>query len=291
MPRIKKEAKTAYFLIAPAFTLFLVFSLYPLLWSARISFTSWDGLNATKKFIGTKNYSELLRNPEFLQSFRVTVVYVFVVTVCSTVIGFLLALALSKRMKSSAIYRTIFFSPVVTATVAAGVVWQLLFDPFSGLFNIALRAIGIEGPNWLGDPKWSLIAVSIVGIWKRIGFAMIIFAAGIASLPISCYEAAKIDGATGIKLIRYMTIPLLKPVTAVVAITGVIDSIQVFDHIFVMTNGGPMGSTNVLSMYLYNQGFRVFHLGMASAVGWLLFVLILIVTAFQWQFTKGAEND
>lgn len=291
MPRIKKEAKTAYFLIAPAFTLFLVFSLYPLLWSARISFTSWDGLNATKKFIGTKNYSELLRNPEFLQSFRVTVVYVFVVTVCSTVIGFLLALALSKRMKSSAIYRTIFFSPVVTATVAAGVVWQLLFDPFSGLFNIALRAIGIEGPNWLGDPKWSLIAVSIVGIWKRIGFSMIIFAAGMASLPISCYEAAKVDGATGIKLIRYMTIPLLKPVTAVVAITGVIDSIQVFDHIFVMTNGGPMGSTNVLSMYLYNQGFRVFHLGMASAVGWLLFALILIVTAFQWQFTKGAEND
>ena len=291
MRRIKKEVRTAYFLIAPAFALFLVFSLYPLLWSARISLTSWDGLNATKKFIGFKNYSELIRNPEFLQSFRVTVVYVLVVTICSTVIGFLLALALSKRIKSSALYRTIFFSPVVTATVAAGVVWQLLFDPFSGLFNVALRAIGIEGPNWLGDPKWSLIAVSIVGIWKRIGFAMIIFAAGIASLPISCYEAAKVDGATGIKLIRHMTIPLLKPVTALVVITGVIDSIQVFDHIFVMTNGGPMGSTNVLSMYLYNQGFRVFHLGMASAVGWLLFVLILIVTAFQWQFTKGAEND
>lgn len=291
MRRIKKDGKTAYFLIAPAFALFLVFSLYPLLWSARISLTSWDGLNATKKFIGTKNYSELLRNPEFLQSFRVTVVYVLVVTMCSTVIGFLLALALSKRIKSSALYRTIFFSPVVTATVAAGVVWQLLFDPFSGLFNVALRAIGLEGPNWLGDPKWSLIAVSIVGIWKRIGFAMIIFAAGIASLPISCYEAAKVDGATGIKLIRHMTIPLLKPVTALVVITGVIDSIQVFDHIFVMTNGGPMGSTNVLSMYLYNQGFRVFHLGMASAVGWLLFALILVVTVFQWQFTKGAENE
>jgi ABC-type sugar transport system permease subunit len=289
--RIKKDVRTAYFLIAPAFALFLVFSLYPLLWSARISLTSWDGLNATKKFIGTKNYSELLRNPEFLQSFRVTVAYVLVVTMCSTVIGFLLALALSKRIKSSALYRTIFFSPVVTATVAAGVVWQLLFDPFSGLFNVALRAIGLEGPNWLGDPKWSLIAVSIVGIWKRIGFAMIIFAAGIASLPISCYEAAKVDGATGIKLIRHMTIPLLKPVTALVVITGVIDSIQVFDHIFVMTNGGPMGSTNVLSMYLYNQGFRVFHLGMASAVGWLLFALILAVTVFQWQFTKGAENE
>jgi ABC-type sugar transport system permease subunit len=289
--RIKKDGKTAYFLIAPAFALFLVFSLYPLLWSARISLTSWDGLNATKKFIGTKNYSELLRNPEFLQSFRVTVVYVLVVTMFSTVIGFLLALTLSKRIKSSALYRTIFFSPVVTATVAAGVVWQLLFDPFSGLFNVALRAIGLEGPNWLGDPKWSLIAVSIVGIWKRIGFAMIIFAAGIASLPISCYEAAKVDGATGIKLIRHMTIPLLKPVTALVVITGVIDSIQVFDHIFVMTNGGPMGSTNVLSMYLYNQGFRVFHLGMASAVGWLLFALILVVTVFQWQFTKGAENE
>lgn len=278
-------------MIAPAFILFLIFSLYPLLWSARISLTSWDGLNATKKFIGIRNYSELIHNPEFLQSFRVTIFYVIVVTTFSTVIGFFLALALSKRLKSSALYRTIFFSPVVTATIAAGVVWQLLFDPFSGLFNVTLRAIGINGPNWLGDPKWSLIAVSIVGIWKRIGFAMIIFAAGLASLPISCYEAAKLDGATGLKTIRYMTIPLLKPVTTVVAITGIIDSIQVFDHIFIMTNGGPMGSTNVLSMYLYNQGFRVFHLGMASAVGWLLFALIFVVTILQWQFTKGAENE
>lgn len=291
MRRIKRDIKAAYLLISPAFALFLVFSLYPLLWSARISFTSWDGLNENKKFIGIQNYSQLLQSSEFMQSFRVTVIYVLVVTVASTVIGFLLALALAKRVKSSALYRTIFFSPVVTATVAAGVVWGLLFDPFSGLFNVALRAIGITGPNWLGDPKWSLFAVSIVGIWKRIGFAMIIFAAGLASLPISCYEAAKVDGATGIKLIRYLTIPMLKPVTTVVAITGVIDSIQVFDHIFVMTNGGPMGSTNVLSMYLYNQGFRVFHLGVASAVGWLLFITILFVTIFQWQFTKGAEND
>ena len=209
MPRIKKEAKTAYFLIAPAFTLFLVFSLYPLLWSARISFTSWDGLNATKKFIGTKNYSELLRNPEFLQSFRVTVVYVFVVTVCSTIIGFLLALALSKRMKSSAIYRTIFFSPVVTATVAAGVVWQLLFDPFSGLFNIALRAIGIEGPNWLGDPNTALYSLLFISFPWIASLPFFVFLTGLQNIGTEVFEAAAIDGCSRMKRFFLIDMPLL----------------------------------------------------------------------------------
>jgi multiple sugar transport system permease protein len=285
-----RQARTAYLLITPVFLLFLGFTVYPLIWSAQISLTSWDGLNAVKKFVGLHNYANLLGDSEFLQSLRVTAIYSFSVTLISTVLGFGLALLLARRHRSAALYRTVFFSPVVTATVAAAVVWQLLFDPFAGPINVGLRAIGLPQPGWLGDPHWALAAVAIVGIWKRLGFAMVIFSAGLASLPTSCFEAAALDGATGWRLIRYITIPLLRPITALVLITGLIDSIQVFDHIFVMTNGGPMGSTNVLSLYLYNQGFKVFHLGYASAVGWVLFGIILAATIIQWQFRRGAEK-
>lgn len=283
----RRNQLTAYLLIAPAFLLFAVFTAYPLLWSANISLTSWDGLNAVKHYVGFSNYTKLFADPEFRQSFRVTTEYVVGVTAVSTVLGLGLALLLQHRARSSAFYRTIFFSPVVTATVAAAVVWQLLFDPFTGFINVVLRGVGLPGWNWLSDPKLALWAVGVVGVWKRVGFAMIIYSAGLASLPTSVYEAAAIDGASGRKLLRHVTLPLLKPITSIVLITGVIDAVQVFDHIFVMTNGGPIGSTNVLALYLYNQGFRIFHLGYASAVGWVLFGVVLLVTVVQWQLRKG----
>lgn len=280
-----KNIKIAYLLIAPAFLLFLVFNAYPLLWSLYISFTSWDGLNSVKTFVGIQNYTNLLSDHEFQVSLRVTIIYVFFVTALSSILGFIIALNLQK-IRFSNIYRTLYFSPVVTATVAAGVVWQLIFDPFSGILNKFISAIGITGPNWLSDTRFALPAVIVVGIWKRIGFAMVVFAAGLASLPTTTYEAAALDGADGLKAIRYITIPLLKPIFFVVLITGFIDSIQVFDHIFVMTNGGPMGSTQVLSMLLYNQGFRLFHLGTASAVGWIILLGVFIMTLLQQLISR-----
>lgn len=280
-----KNIKIAYLLIAPAFLLFLVFNAYPLLWSLYISFTSWDGLNSVKTFVGIQNYTNLLSDHEFQVSLRVTIIYVIFVTALSSILGFIIALNLQK-IRFSNIYRTLYFSPVVTATVAAGVVWQLIFDPFSGILNKFISAIGMTGPNWLSDTRFALPAVIVVGIWKRIGFAMVVFAAGLASLPTTTYEAAALDGADGLKAIRFITIPLLKPIFFVVLITGFIDSIQVFDHIFVMTNGGPMGSTQVLSMLLYNQGFRLFHLGTASAVGWIILLGVFIMTLLQQLISR-----
>lgn len=280
-----KNSKIAYLLIAPVFLLFLVFNAYPLLWSLYISFTSWDGLNSVKTFVGIQNYTNLLSDHEFQVSLRVTIIYVIFVTALSSILGFIIALNLQK-IRFSNIYRTLYFSPVVTATVAAGVVWQLIFDPFSGILNKFISAIGMTGPNWLSDTRFALPAVIVVGIWKRIGFAMVVFAAGLASLPTTTYEAAALDGADGLKAIRYITIPLLKPIFFVVLITGFIDSIQVFDHIFVMTNGGPMGSTQVLSMLLYNQGFRLFHLGTASAVGWIILLGVFIMTLLQQLISR-----
>ena len=284
----KSQGRIAFGLISPAFILFLVFNAYPLLWSLYISFTKWDGFNPVKKFIGFDNYKYLFTNSEFLTSIRVTTIYVVIVTILSTILGFAIAIAL-QNIKNAYFYRTLFFSPVVTATVAAGVVWQLIFDPFSGIVNKFLAIIHIVGPNWLSDPKYSLPAVIVVGIWKRIGFAMVVFAAGLAALPISTYEAAALDGAQGWKAIRYITIPLLKPIILVVLITGFIDAIQVFDHIFVMTGGGPMGSTQVLSLLLYNQGFRLFNLGVASAIGWIILAFVLGITLFQRFLFKNRD--
>ena len=284
----KSQGRIALGLISPAFILFLVFNAYPLLWSLYISFTKWDGFNPVKKFIGFDNYKYLFTNSEFLTSIRVTTIYVVIVTILSTILGFAIAIAL-QNIKNAYFYRTLFFSPVVTATVAAGVVWQLIFDPFSGIVNKFLAIIHIVGPNWLSDPKYSLPAVIVVGIWKRIGFAMVVFAAGLAALPISTYEAAALDGAQGWKAIRYITIPLLKPIILVVLITGFIDAIQVFDHIFVMTGGGPMGSTQVLSLLLYNQGFKLFNLGVASAIGWIILAFVLGITLTQRFLFKNRD--
>ncbi|MDP1712979.1 MAG: sugar ABC transporter permease [Candidatus Nanopelagicaceae bacterium] len=285
-----RQSRTAYLLIAPALILFIGFTAYPFIWSAQISLTSWDGLNAVKKFVGFQNYIQLFQDPEFRQSISVTTIYTVSVTLISTVLGFAIALMLQRRKRSSAIYRTIFFSPVVTATVAAAVVWQLLFDPYVGVIDIGLRALHLPAPNWLSDTHWALPAVIIVGIWKRLGFAVIVYAAGMSSLPVSCFEAADLDGVSGWQKIRYMTIPLMRPVTTLVLITGFIDAIQVFDHIFLLTSGGPIGSTNVMSLFLYNQGFRIFHLGYASAIGWTLFTVILGLTVLQWQLRRRGES-
>lgn len=285
-----RQTRTAYLLIAPALILFAGFTAYPFIWSAQISFTNWDGLNAVKKFVGLQNYINLFKDAEFRQSLSVTIIYTISVTLLSTVLGFAIALMLQRRKKSSVIYRTIFFSPVVTATVAAAVVWQLLFDPYVGVINLGLRALQLPAPNWLSDTHWALPAVIIVGIWKRLGFAVIVYAAGLSSLPISCFEAADLDGVSAWQRIRYLTIPLLRPITTLVLITGFIDAIQVFDHIFLLTSGGPIGSTNVMSLYLYNQGFKLFKLGYASAIGWTLFTIILALTVLQWQIRRRSET-
>lgn len=284
------QARTAYFLIAPALILFVGFTAYPFIWSAQISLTNWDGLNAVKKFVGFQNYINLFGDGEFRKSLSVTTIYTVSVTLISTVLGFLIALMLQRRGKSSVIYRTIFFSPVVTATVAAAVVWQLLFDPYVGVIDLGLKAMHLPAPNWLSDTHWALPAVIIVGIWKRLGFAVIVYAAGLSSLPVSCYEAADLDGVSGWQKVRYLTIPLMRPVTTLVLITGFIDAIQVFDHIFILTSGGPMGSTNVMSLLLFNQGFKLFRLGYASAIGWTLFMIILLLTMLQWQIRRRHES-
>lgn len=285
--RRRSQWGTAALLLLPAFGLFVVFTAYPFFYAAKLSLTKWDGLSAAQEFVGLGNYRALLRDQEFVNSMKVTAIYTVAVTIISIAIGLLLALALNRRLAGRNVYRTIFFTPVLTATVAAAVVWQLLFDPFTGIANVGLRQLGFEGPRWLSSPSWALTAVIIVGIWKRIGFTMIIYLAGLQTISPTYYEAARVDGAGSWRQFRDLTWPLLTPITVLQLIMAVIDSFQVFDHVYVMTQGGPLGATNVAPLFLYNQGFRLFHLGYAAAVGWVIFLVVLVATLIQWRLSRG----
>ncbi len=271
----------------PAFSLFAVFTAYPFIYAGKLSLTRWDGLSADQKFVGLGNYRDLLHDHEFLHSLKITAIYTVAVTIVSIAIGLLLALALNRKLVGRNLYRTIFFTPVLTATVAAAVVWQLLFDPFSGIVNVGLREVGVVGPRWLSSPSWALAAVIVVGVWKRIGFTMIIYLAGLQTISPSYHEAAEVDGASSWRRFWDVTWPLLTPITVLQLIMAVIDSFQVFDHVYIMTQGGPLGATNVVPLLLYNQGFRLFHLGYAAAIGWVVFLVILVTTIVQWRLSKG----
>jgi multiple sugar transport system permease protein len=278
---------TAFVLLLPALTLFIVFTAYPFFYALRLSFFRWDGLNQHQQYVGLGNYHALAHDHEFIHSFKVTAIYTVATTVLSIGIGLLLALALNRKLAGRTIYRTLFFTPVLTATVAAAVVWQLLFDPFSGIVNVGLRHVGVIGPSWLSSPSWALPAVIIVGVWKRLGFTMIIYLAGLQTISPTYYEAARVDGASTWRQFWDVTWPLLTGITVLQLIMAVIDSFQVFDHVFVMTHGGPLDATNVLPLFLYKQGFQLFHLGYAAAIGWVIFLVVFVATAAQWVLSKG----
>lgn len=278
---------TAAILLLPAFSLFAVFTAYPFIYAGKLSLTRWNGLDAKQEYVGLGNYRALLHDHEFIHSLKITAIYTIAVTVASIAIGLLLALALNRKLLGRNLYRTIFFTPVLTATVAAAVVWQLLFDPFTGIVNVGLHKVGVEGPRWLSSPSWALAAVIVVGVWKRIGFTMIIYLAGLQTISPSYYEAAEVDGANSWRRFWDVTWPLLTPITVLQLIMAVIDSFQVFDHVYIMTQGGPLGATNVVPLFLYNQGFRLFHLGYAAAIGWVVFLVIFVATILQWRLSKG----
>jgi len=276
--------------LLPAAIIFGAFNIFPILYSGYLSLLKWDGLSAAREYVGLKNYVELLSSHDLWNSLRVTMYYMGGVTVLGIAAGLVVALALNKGVRALSFYRAVYFTPVVTSTVAAAVVWKYLFDPGSGFVNVFLRSIGIHAPNWLSSPVWAMPAVILLGVWKRLGFNMVIYLAGLQSIPGEFYDAAKVDGAGSWARFRYVTLPLLSPVTLLLVIMSVIDSFLVFDQIFVMTNGGPLQSTEVIGFLLYRYAFRYFKLGYASAVGWVIFAVIFAITLAQWRLF-GFDNE
>lgn len=285
------ELPAALLLLLPALLVLAVFNIYPALQSLNLSFFDWNGISPIKEAVGLENYRAIFRSSEFWNSLRVTVFYSAGMTACALVIGLLAAVLLNQPIQGIALYRVLFFLPVITPTVAAGVVWRYLFDPSQGVVNRSLSLIGVEGPSWLTDPSWALFAVIIVAVWKRVGFNLVIYLAALQGIPRTYYEAAQLDGANAWQTLRYVTIPLLAPATFFLTVTSLIDAFQVFDLVYVMTSGGPLGSTDVFGFLLYRYGFRYHELGYASAIAYVMFVLIFVVTVIQFRLTRGGSDE
>ncbi|NLY52652.1 MAG: sugar ABC transporter permease [Firmicutes bacterium] len=270
----------AAILLAPNFIGFLVFILFPMIASFFLSFTEWDLLTDIK-WIGFGNYQELASDETFWKVLWNTLYYTLGTVPPGIILSLILAVALNQPIRGVKTYRALYFLPVISSSVAVAVVWQWLYNPEFGLLNYILSLFGIEGPLWLTSTTWAMPAVIITSIWKNLGFNMLLFLAGLQGIPDTYYEAAEIDGANGFAKFRYITLPLLSPTTFFVVVMSIISSFQAFDLVHVMTQGGPARSTSVLVHYLYQNAFQYFRMGYASAIAYVLFFLVFIVTMIQ----------
>ena len=282
------KKKTAFWVavfLLPNLIGFITFIVFPLLSSLAISFTNWD-LISTVEFVGIDNYKQLMTDKEFWAAFINTITFIIGYLPMVMVFGLACALLLNRKVKFRAFFRAAYFLPVVTSWVAVSLVWKWLFNPSYGLINYFLSFAGIEGLNWLQDENLAMPAIIITSVWKDIGFVIVLFLGGLQNISTSYYEAADIDGANSWKKFWNITLPLLTPTTFFVTIISLINSFQVFDQVMIMTEGGPGGSTNVLVQNIYNHAFRYFEMGYASAMSWILFIVIFVITSLQMKMQK-----
>jgi len=272
-----RDSVWAFILLLPNFICFLIFLLIPLVAAFFLSFTKWD-LMTPIQWVEFENYIELFKDETFLKSLWATIYFTVGTVPLGIIISLFLAVALDQAIKGLKIYRAAFFLPVISSMVAVSLVWMWIYNPEYGLFNYFLSMIGIEGPRWLSSVTWAMPAVIITSIWKGLGFNMLLFLAGLQGIPKSYYEAADIDGARWFSKFYYVTIPLLFNTTIFVIVISLINSFQGFDSVYLMTSGGPARTTSVLVYYLYQNAFRYFRMGYASAIAYVLFSLMLFLT-------------
>lgn len=281
-----KDGTWAILLLLPNLLGFLAFTLFPFSAAFFLSFTSWD-LLTPMQFVGLENYKALFQDEIFIKVFWNTIYFTAGSVPIGIVISLFLAIALNQKIRGIRFYRAAYFFPVITSMVAVAVIWQWIYNPQYGLLNFFLGLIGIKGPSWLTSTTWAMPAIIITSIWKNLGFAMLIFLAGLQSIPESYYEAAQIDGASWWTRFTSITLPLLSPTTFFVTVISIINSFQVFDTIYLMTQGGPARATSVIVHYLYQNAFEYFRMGYASAMAYVLFFLIFTVTLIQfWRQKK-----
>ncbi len=278
----KREAAWGYVLIAPQVAGVLFFSLFPVAFAFVLSFSKWN-LIGSPVWVGFRNYIRQFSDPVFWRALLNTVYFTVANIPLSMSIGLGLALFMNRKMLFRAVYRSVFFLPVITSTVAVSLVWLWIYEPDYGLLNGFLFRLGIKGPLWLGSLTWAMPAVIIASVWKIVGYNMVIFLAGLQAIPASMYEVAMLDGAGAWKRFTRITLPLLSPTTFFILVMSIIGSFQVFDQVFIMTRGGPVDATNVLILQVYRLGFQYFKMGEATAVAWVLFIIIMAITLVQFK--------
>lgn len=289
----RRTAFSAWVFLAPALLLISAFFFLPVLAALLLSFTDFDiyalGDLGRLRFIGFDNYQRLLHSPLFWTALGNTGYFVAVGGPLSVAVSLGAALLVNARLtRYPGLFRSAFFLPVVTTLVAVAVVWRYLYHPRYGLLNYALGLLGIPPIDWLGDPDWAMPAIILMAVWKNFGFNMIIFIAGLQNIPTPLYEAARLDGAGVWAQFRHITLPLLGPTFLFVALMTMIGYCQVFAEPYVMTQGGPVNRTLSIVLLMYEEGFRWWNMGYASAAAFLLFALILVGSLLQLQMRRSA---
>ncbi len=270
-----------YLLLIPAFVTIGTFTYRPVFYSLYLSLMDWQLGAGPKVLVGFDNYLRLFRAPEFWNALRNTFLYAGVVGGVSITLGLVLALAAHRLERFQAVYQTVFFLPVASTMAAMAVVWSFMFDANIGVVNAALSSLGFSPVDWLNDPSTALAAVMTVGIWGSTGYAMVLFLAGLTAIPKELHEAAAIDGASATDQFRFITWPLLTPTTLFVLVVMTIRSMEAFDGVKILTDGGPLGSTQVLSHLLYQVGFQYFDTGYAASLAVVFFVLLVALALLQ----------
>ncbi|WP_099352545.1 carbohydrate ABC transporter permease [Fredinandcohnia onubensis] len=284
--RKTSDSRAAIFFLLPNLTGFLVFTLIPIIATFLLSLFEWS-LISEPKFVGFHNYVRLFtQNPDFGQVIFNTLFYVIVYVLLNLVVSLGFATWLSQKIKGIKIYRALLFLPVLVSPVAIAMVWQWMFEPQNGLLNWAFQLVGLQGPNWLGDTKWAMISLIIMCVWQNFGYNMIIYLAAMQGVSPSVLEAASIDGAGPIVRFFRITLPAISPAIFFGTVMTLINAFQIFDQAYVLTNGGPGNSTEVLGLYIYKNAFQWFKMGDAAALAVIMFGFILLVTIIQLVLQK-----
>jgi multiple sugar transport system permease protein len=283
--------RAAWWFLAPALVLIGLFFFLPVVASLLLSVTDFDIYAiadlGNARFVGLRNYFDLFDNPVFWAAVRNTFYFALVGGPLTVAVSLAAALLVNARtVKYKTVFRTIFFVPFVTTLVAVAIVWRYLYHPQYGLFNYALGMAGIEPVNWLSDPKWAMPSIILMAAWKNFGYNMLIFIAGLQNIPAELYEAAHLDGAGPLRRFRHVTLPMLAPTFLFVGVITMIGYFQLFSEPYVMTGGGPLRATTSLVLLMYEEGFRWWRMGVAAAVAFVLFVIILIWTLIQFRLQK-----
>lgn len=282
-----REWLTFLLFVGPNLGLFVYFTYYPLIRNVLLSFQDYNTFIDEGEYIGLTNFVDVFTDSQTSVILRNTLVFTVAVVGIILVLGLMVALLLNQKLRLRNGVRSLIFSPTVLAGSAVAVVWIYIFDPRTGLILQLAKPLGINPPAWLLDPASAMIAIIIVYVWKNLGYAVVIYVAGLQAIPADLFEAARVDGANAVQRFRHVTIPGLSPVIFFLAVTSVLTSFQAFDLIRVMTGGGPVNATNVLIYRLYEVGFGTnSSIGRASVIGLILFVIMLVVTILQLRYLE-----
>ena len=282
---------TAYLFLSPGLILFSIFTVFALAFSFYLTFHEWNIIEPDKPFVGLQNYRDMIDDESFRRSVINTVYFTSATVPLTMLVGLSIALLLNRPIRARGLFRTLYFLPVVTPFVVVSIIWKWLYNSQYGLFNYyLLKARLIDEPlGWLSDQNLAMPAVILMSVWSGVGFSMVVYLAGLQSVPAELYEAADVDGASAFSKLRYITVPLLRPTTLFLLVIGVIGSFQIFTQIFVMTSGGPVERTTTMVYYIYQSAFKFYQMGYASTLAWALTVMLLGFTILQVRLYRQAD--